>query len=269
MLMETPHKGGTMRTTRILMACVGIPVVLSSQQRAERIERPEVRTAATVERTAPPDLATITIQLFGQGATPREAGRRLAATTDSVRRALATLGIPRDSVVNRNRYYWWSGKIETVALPVRYVQRHTATALFSEAVRDTAYRAHDALEIRVRDLSRLGAILDTLMNRGITNISGVQFTATNTAAAEQAALRQATIRARRQAEVIADAGGMTLGTVLSLSTQPDDYDYNAIQLRSTVSGADAGGGVSGSVVVQPAIPISVTVYGRWALVKKQ
>src|SRR2546422_686818 len=85
-----------------------------AQTRPDRPETPEVRTAATVQRSVQPDLATVTLQFTGDGATPAQAGSRLASRADSLRRALATLGIPRDSLVNRSRWYWWSGRIETI-----------------------------------------------------------------------------------------------------------------------------------------------------------
>jgi uncharacterized protein YggE len=99
--------------------------------------------------------------------------------------------------------------------------------------------------------------------------SGVQFTATDVSAAQEEALREATVRARRQAEVIAAAGGMQLGAVLSLSTQAsymDDYRSYSVGSLS-ISGATADGSVP-TVVVQPSVPVSVTVYGRWALVAR-
>src|SRR5437762_10586648 len=139
-----------------------------AQTRPDRPETPEVRTAATVQRNDQPDLATVTLQFAGDGATPAQAGSRVASRADSLRRALATLGIPRDSMVNRSRWYWWRGRIEVVPQPVRYIQRQTPNRLYSEPVQDTLYRAHDAIQVRIRDLNKVGAVLDTAMGRGIT-----------------------------------------------------------------------------------------------------
>jgi len=152
---------------------------------------------------------------------------------------------------------------------VRYIQRQTPTRLYSEPVQDTAYRAHDAIEVRIRDLSKVGAVLDAVMNRGVTDIAPVQFTATKVIGAQLEALREATVRARGQAQAMAEASGMRLGAVLSLSTQPDySYEYSSLQLRGTTMGSMAlDGGPVSTVVVQPAISVSVTVYGRWALVR--
>jgi len=246
-----------------------------AQARPDRPETPEVRTTATVQRSVQPDLATVTLEFTAEGATPAQAGSRLASRADSLRRALATLGIPRDSLVNRSRWYWWRGRIEVIPGPVKIAPRSTpgADPRFNYPVRDTTYRAHDAIEVRIHDVSRVGAVLDTALGRGITEISEVRFTATDVSAAQVEALREATVRARKQAEAIAAAGGLQLGRVLSLSTQADyvgRYEWDDVALRGVTLGT-AGGVADGTptVVVQPSVPVSVTVYGRWELIPRQ
>src|SRR5207247_9904679 len=91
-----------------------------AQTRPDRPETPEVRTAATVQRSVQSDLATVTLQFTGDGATPAQAGRRVASRADSLRRALATLGIPLDSLVNRSRCYCWRGRLAVIAWPVKF-----------------------------------------------------------------------------------------------------------------------------------------------------
>src|SRR6266516_4414328 len=238
-----------------------------AQTRPDRPETPEVRTAATVQRSFQPDLATVTLQFTAEGGTPAQA--------DSLRRALATLGIPRDSLVNRNRWYWWRGRIETIPGPVKIAPRSTpgSDPRFNYPVQDTTYRAHDAIEVRMHDLSRVGAVLDTALGRGISDISDVRFTASDVSAAQVEALREATVRARKQAEAIAAAGGLRLGRVLSLTTQADyvgGYGADDFALRGVTLGT-AGTVADGTptVVVQPSVPVSVTVYGRWELIPRQ
>jgi uncharacterized protein YggE len=262
-----------MNTARFFFVLAGAlavaPLSLGAQAGQEdSAPTPQVRTAATAERSVQADLATVILHFSAEGATPSEAGRKVAAQADTLRRALGTLGIPHDSLVNRSRWYWWRGRIEAVPQPVRYVQRDTPTRRYSEAVQDTIYRAHETIEVRIRDLRKVGAVLDTAMGRGITDISNVQFTATSVTAAQEDALREATTSARRQADAIATASGMALGPVLSLSSQPGSrYDYSPVMLRGTTAAALSGGEV-GTVIVQPSIPIAVTVYGTWQLVKK-
>src|SRR6266702_360456 len=217
-----------------------------AQTRPDRPETPEVRTAATAQRSVQPDLATVTLQFTGDGATPAQAGSRLASRADSLRRALATLGIPRDSLVNRSRWYWWRGRIEAIAGPVKFAPRSTpgADPRFNYPVQDTTYRAHDAIEVRIHDVSRVGAVVDTALGRGITDISEVRFTATDVSAP--------------QAEAMAAAGGLQLGRVLSLNTEADyasRYGWDDFALRGvTVSTAGTVGDGSSTVVVQASVP---------------
>jgi uncharacterized protein len=255
----------------VSLVCALIPLSIDAQARPEDSATPQVRTAATAERSVQANLAIVTLQFFSEDTTPAAAGRKLAAKGDSLRRALGTLGIPRDSLVNRSRWSWWRGRIEAVPQPLRYIQRDTPTRRYSESVQDTIYRAHETVEVRIRDLGNVGAVLDTVMGRGITQISDVQFSATNVTAAQEDALREATVRARRQADAIATASGMALGAVVSLSSQPGSrYEYSPVLLRGTTAGALSAGdvGVMGTVIVQPTIPITVTVYGTWELVKR-
>src|SRR3989442_3974150 len=158
----------------ILVAAVlaVIGTAAPAQTRPDRPETPEVRTAATLQRNVQPDLATVTLQFTGDGATPAQAGSRVASRAHSLRRPLGTLGIPRDSLVNRSRWYWWRGRMETVPLLVRYVQRTTPgpDGRIRDAGQDTVYRAPHAIEGRIRDLTRGGAGLGTAIGRNITDI---------------------------------------------------------------------------------------------------
>lgn len=256
---------------------VALTVIAASVTRAQTptdtSRVPEVRTAGTAQRSVQPDLATLAVQFAAVGSTPAEAGKHLAARADSLRRALATLGIPGDSLVNRGRWYWWRNRVEVIPSN-RCVPRSPPPRAgpSCDMVYDTTYRTNDALEVRMHDLRRIGAVLDTLLGRGITDISDLRFSATDVSAAQDQALREATMRARSQAEIIAAAGGMQLGKVLSLTTQPDyssRWDSGVFSLDGvTVTASEYGQAGAGTVVMRPSIPVSVTVYGRWELIPK-
>lgn len=245
----------------VLAGAPGLP------QSADSIRVPEVRTSGTAQRTVDPDLATVSVQFAALGATPAEAGGHLAARADSLRRALATLGIPGDSLVNRGRWYWWGNRVEIIQR-TKCVPRSSPRPgdPWCDQVPDTSFRASDRVEIRIHDLKRLGAVMDTLLGRGLTDISEIQFSAGDITAARDQAVRAATTQARSQAEAVATSSGMQLGRVLLLTTQPDYPDRPAIFTDGlSLRGASA---TSGTVVMRPSIPVSVTVYGRWELIPK-
>jgi uncharacterized protein YggE len=126
---------------------------------------------------------------------------------------------------------------------------------------DTAYRAHEVVEVRVRNLAKVGPVIDVALGLRITQISGIRFSASNTEAAREEALREAAANARRQAVTIAEASGGKLGRILSLSTEPNSSDFggNDIVVR-------AGSNSPRTQIVEPQIPMAVSVHGRWELI---
>lgn len=251
------------------LAVVGVPVSLFGQETSTRASVSEIRTAGTATRGVKPDLATIELQFFVDGSSPKEAGARVAMRADSLRRALVALGIPRDSLVSRSQWYWWSGRIEVRPQPARLPKRGDLVPYGQqiEPTQDTVYRAHDAIEVRVRDLTKLGAIMDSAMAHRITDISPIRYSVSSTGAIQDALLGEATRRARQQAEAIAAATGAHVGRVLSLSTQGDYTPRPGYALSEVVVSGMAGlsGGDGGTTVVQPTTNVSVTVFGRWEL----
>ena len=240
---------------------LGAPV--TAQSAAPAPGPAEIHTDASAQRSVRPDLAVFTITFTGIGKTPREAGQALAARADSLRRALQALGIPHDSLTIGSRWYWWRGRVETIYGPSRYIPAPAGRLGPGTRVQDTLYKATDAIEVHVHDLTKVGPAIDTTLALNITDISNIQFFATNTDDARADALREATVSARQQAEVIAKADGARLGRTLSLST---GYDYGD---GLVVSGASVRGGTSSTEVVQPLIAVKVTVTGRWELIDKQ
>ena len=258
---------------RLLAPSLLLPVATLHAQSTDSVRAATITTAGTARRDVRPDLATVSVQISGTGPTAARAGARLAAAAAGIRGALATLGIPGDSVVNRGRWWWWRDrftvKVESQCLWTAAARRTGRC----RPVSDTTYTASGALEIRIRDLARVGTVLDTLMGRSLTDIANVRFSALDVTAAKQQALADAERAAHAAAESIAAAEGMELGRILSLSTErPGGERYERVfsPQEVTATGAEQGnaGPPAGTVVMAPSVPVSVTVYGRWELVKR-
>ena len=63
---------------------------------------------------------------------------------------------------------------------------------------------------KVRDLDRLGDVLDGLVTAGANEVHGAQMSAADPSSAEHEALRAAVRAARAKAEAVAEAGGVAL-----------------------------------------------------------
>jgi uncharacterized protein YggE len=137
----------------------------------------EIRTAGTARQSVPADLATITLKFTAQDSTQSRAESRLALRADSMRRALASLGIPRDSMLTGSRWYWWNGRMEvqprSQCVPAVDPRRPCAW------VYDTIYRANEIIDVHIRDLTKVGAVIDAALAPNVTDITNPQFSATD------------------------------------------------------------------------------------------
>lgn len=262
-----------------LLAVLAIPLTAMAQ--AGTTDTAEVRTAAVARRSIPATEARVTLQFAEVDSTPAAAGQRLAARADSVRRVLMALGIRRDSLLTGSRWYWWSDRMQTFTRPrcltgkpgrtceqARDTIRDNDRVYSIQPAVDTAYRAKEIMEVRTGDPALIGRVIDAALALRITDISNIQFSAPETRQAETAALREATMMARAQAETIAAAGGGRLGRTLSLSTQSDqrgDYGFGYSSLQTRGDGSGRG---PGTEITAPAVVVSVTVYGRWQLIER-
>jgi uncharacterized protein YggE len=75
----------------------------------------------------------------------------------------------------------------------------------NQAPRLTGYEARNTVIVTVDDLLSLGRIIDAATKSGANNIAGISFTLKDDTAVRAAALREATMKARANAEVIARA----------------------------------------------------------------
>lgn len=85
------------------------------------------------------------------------------------------------------------------------------------------YQATNTVNVRVRELAGLGALLDRALSDGANTLGGVQFGLADPAAAKDEARRRAVADARARAGLFAEAAGVRLGVLLDLS-ESGGYD---------------------------------------------
>jgi hypothetical protein len=81
----------------------------------------------------------------------------------------------------------------------------------------TGYRVSNAAEVKVRDLARLGAVLDRVSAAGSNAVGALRMEKDDPTAERLQALAAAYRAARAKAEALARAAGVTLGELLSVS----------------------------------------------------
>ena len=83
-----------------------------------------------------------------------------------------------------------------------------------EPTGEFTYRVSASLSVTVRDLPRLGAVLEEAVKAGANTISGVSYGVAERVALEAAAREQAVADAKLRAEALARLSGVSLGDVV-------------------------------------------------------
>lgn len=108
-------------------------------------------------------------------------------------------------------------------------------------VTGTYYSVDNTVYVTVRDLKILGELLDTVVRSGANSINGINFDVVDKEAALTKARSLAIENARKQAEELAKASGVTLGEMQSIST-----GYVSTPMAKEMYGMGGGGGMASS-----------------------
>lgn len=89
--------------------------------------------------------------------------------------------------------------------------------------KEGGYSARNSLSVRITDLDRAGAILDAASRAGANEVYGPGLSRSDREGLEARALKDAVANARKRAETLADAAGVSVGDVTAISeqSQPD------------------------------------------------
>lgn len=109
---------------------------------------------------------------------------------------------------------------------------------------EKTYGVDNTVFVTVRDLDKLGDLLDTAVAAGANTVNSVQFDAANKDEALKQARVDAVKNAEKQAKELADATGLSVGEIQSISFVDNQYPV-----------FDGKGGGGGAVSEAAAVPI--------------
>ncbi len=107
--------------------------------------------------------------------------------------------------------------IQTTAFNVYPIQNYSPEGEPME----TRFVVENTVFIKVRELQRLGELLDVVVRNGANQINGISFNVEDREQAEADARRLAVIDAKQKAEELAESAGVSLGELVNLSA----YSY--------------------------------------------
>src|SRR6202011_3860943 len=120
------------------------------------------------------------------------------------------------------------------------------------------YRASNRVTIRLRDVTKVANVIDTLVGAGANDIGGINFMVSAASKLLDEAREQAIADARRKAEIYAKAAGVTLGAALSISEEgaPGPMTFRKMAAPMAASAAP---------IAQGEETLQVTISVSWAI----
>ena len=190
-----------------------------------------------------PDMATISLGVTTVGDTAAAAMAMNSEELAKVMANLTTAGIEAKDIqttglmLNPNWTYDSSGTTGTI----------------------NGYTAMNMVNVRVRALNGLGDVLDAAVKDGANTLNGLTFGIANPQPVNDEARKLAVADAVRKAGLLAEAAGVKLGAVMSITEQTGYTD------PSPMFRAEAAPTASGVPVAGGEVAMTVTVNMTWAL----
>src|SRR4030095_4322477 len=179
----------------VVMSLAAVPLV-SAEEPA-----PSITVVGSGSVSGVPDTAEVTAGVVTQAATASQAMSQNSATMEKVLKALAALGIADRDIHTTN--------VSIVPQRVSPPTGRPAPSPMPSAV--VGYEVTNQVRVRVRNLSSLGRLLDTLVSQGANALGGIGFSIADPAPLLEQARSKAIADARQKAEGYATAGGGEVG----------------------------------------------------------
>jgi uncharacterized protein YggE len=221
-----------------------------AQVPAPSVREPELTASGRGETRLVPDYAYVTIGVTNQAQNAVDAASENARRFESILGALHSFGL-NDRQLLTSRYN----------LTQNYEYPKNAPP------KPSGFTARSTIRAEVRRLEDLGKLIDASIASGATEVSGVQFLASNTDEARRSAMTEAVRQARADADAMARAAGGTLGRLIALNSGGISQPIYSGRDNVVVTGAMLmSGGAPPTSIVPGDLTVTAQVFGRWEFV---
>ena len=206
---------------------------LGAQPALAQATEPAKRTinvTGTGKVTLTPDIAYVSIGVHTEG---KDAAEAVATNTSQAQKVVGALNAfkidPKD--------------IQTINFSI-YPQQQYDNEGKPQGI---TYVVDNTVYVTLRDIDKLGELLDAVVKAGSNSINSIQFDVADREAALSEARKLAVANGQKQAEELATAAGVKLGQVLSINSSSPSapvpmYDYKL--------------GMGGAAMAEAAVPVS-------------
>jgi len=186
--------------TRYVFPALLAAALFASAAAADEGAPRSITITASGSVTAVPDTARITSGVATEAPVARDA---VAKNSEAMRKIIA--GLKASGIDEKD--------IQTASFHIE--PRYTRAREGEAAVID-GYRATNQVQVVVRNLDKLGDVLDRLVGLGANEMAGLSFDVSQAEKIKDDARKEAVANAQRRAKLYADAAGVELGEVLKI-----------------------------------------------------
>jgi len=221
-----------MKTKYYIVAMVALIAILVSACGSTTVNQEALRTISVTgsgSANLVPDIAYIYVGVHTEKPSAAEAVDENNTQTQTMIEALKNFGIDAKDIRTTNFSIW----------PQERYDQFTGTP-----TGDKTYVVDNTVYVTMRDLDKLGELLDTVIAAGANTVNSIQFDVADKSEALKNARVIAVQDAEAQAQELADAAGVKLGEVQSIGF----YDTSPYPVYD-------GKGGGGAAVAEAAVPI--------------
>ena len=202
----------------------------------------EITVSGTGETQISADTAVISLGVSARDQDVLKAQQKVNETIAAIRKALMEKGVKEENInteyINIYAMYDYSSDQEQIA----------------------AYNASSTLAIRVTDMDSTGMLIDAAFEAGANTLNGISFSASDTEEARAASLKKAVADARAKAEILAEAAGLSITGIETVSEGGVySYDNTVGNFRAKGMSAMETEEDAGTVVQAAKLIVSATV----------
>ncbi|MBC2885981.1 SIMPL domain-containing protein [Ochrobactrum sp. CM-21-5] len=226
----------TNRATTLLAASFSAIMIagamtLPAMAQENQMTKQPARIAVTGEgtMTSSPDMAILNLTVLREAKTAREA---MTANNEAMAKVLEAM--KKAGVEDRD--------LQTGGINIqpRYVYPDDKNGLKEPSI--TGYSVSNSLTVRVRDLAKVGNVLDESVTLGVNQGGDLSFVNDNPSSTINEARKRAVADAIAKAKTLADAAGVGLGPVIEINEQsrpPRPMPIARAEFKTMAAGAAA------------------------------
>ena len=200
----------------------------------------KISVSGTGEIRVSADTAVISLGVNARDKDVLKAQQKVNESIAAIRAALTEQGVSEENI-----------NTEFINIYVTYDYRDDQEEV-------EAYNASSTLAIKVTEMDKVGALIDAAFSAGANTLNGISFSASDTSEAKAEALREAVADAKNKADVLAEASGLKITGIESLSEDGVfSFENNVGNVYAKMAVAEAAD--AGTVVQAAKLIVSASV----------